>query len=391
MLHSVSSASSDARTISTVEMRQSNTLNGRQATTLISPIDFHNSSYEESVGFHLLMNAGAVTNGILIFCGGYHIPLSNKQPVQSVMLLIWRLILGCASLGFIATEVYFLCYNAPLFHDIIIRVALLIQFIVIFPTVYNTSERFQKPITGNQKTVLDGALRIVHRYFWFGVAVSIWYGALLWIHGLYYLNTFHLFVEGFGYSASTVLSTWPMVFVIMDASVTTLELSDLISLTNTEKLTSEVYKTVHNNSYQLVNSNSVVVCDGIAFAAYFSMFSFVLFILTTPANNSLVVSIEFCLAVLSREASFIFFIFPYLADVNITFGKLLLQLSEYVWVSSNGVDSSSSLCLLAMHKPLSLKLLGRIATANEMRAQIAGIVVVTLTSLLRLLGAQYEK
>jgi hypothetical protein len=372
-----------------VELRMSNIV----ADTLLSEGNAKStgdssslSDYGMTVGEYLQKEADMVTTLLLFSCGAYHINIDwRKLNGLQVLVLCWRLFLVGSMLVFLCNEMELLVTLPITVRNFLMRTSLLIQFFILVPTLFNTSKRFRCMVTKTQTGVMPVVLRTYVNFCVFGVLTSLLYGYCVAFYGVYYLQGARLAFEAIGYGCGSLLSTWAILFVVLDVSVTLGEIGGLRELARRRTLTASIYKHSYNNSYQMVNSNSVAVCNAVAFSAYFNLFTFVVYIITTPATESFLLTIAFCVGILFREASFIFFIFPFFVGVNGAYAELVDHLAEEVWTHDNMVDSSTSLCVLVMRKPLSLSILGRVATMNEMYAQLSGLLLLSLTSFIRAL------
>ena len=347
------------------------------------------SSFSEgsmTVGEYLLKETDVLTKCVLFICGAYHINIQwNKLTAPHSLILLWRLALILSTIAFLCNEMELLMSLPFELRDVLIRLSIFLQCLILIPTIFNTSHRFRCQISKTQAGVMSFAMRTFSQFFVCGFLMSLLYGYCVFFYGVYYLSGPQLAFEAIGFACISLLVTWAILFVVLDVSVTHSEIGGLKELAKRRALTSAIYKRSHGSSYQLVNTNSVSVCNAAAFCAYFNLFTFIIYIITIPPTESVLLTLGFCTAILFKEASFIFFIFPFFAKVNGGYAELIDMLAEDMWHHSNGVDTSCSLCLLTIRRPLSLSILGRVATMNEMYGQLSGLVLLSLTTFIRVL------
>lgn len=339
-----------------------------------------------TVGEYVFNKSDLLTQCILFLCGGYHVDINFAElSVLKLVVLGWRAVLIASTMVFLSNEMQLLVTLQVDMRSVLMRMALLFQCLILIPTIRNSSERFRCKVSKTQTGVMEIAVQTYMRFFVLGVLAASVYAYCVAFYGVYYLEGFRLAFEAIGYACCCLLSTWPILFVVLDVSVTLGEIRGLRELVNRKVLTSVVYKHSYNNSYQLVNTNSVSVCNAAAFCAYFNMFTFIVYLITIPPTESVLLTLGFCVGILFREASFIFFIFPFFVKVNSAYIELVDKLADEVWQHQNGIDDSTNLCLLSMRKPLSLSILGRLATMKEMYGQLSGLVLLSLTTFLRMM------
>ena len=325
---------------------------------------------------------------MFICCGCYHINIDMKNiTLTNGIILVWRVVMIGLILALFVNETELGIEYFELRHTLIV-VAILLQLLVIIPIILHVTERFNCKITRHQINTLDKALVVFKYFLLYGVLMSIGFACSLFYTGLFYFNNLRLSLEAIGYLMGTLLVNWAILFVVWDALTAQGELMDFLILAKNHDLSSEIYKNGYMNRYAKNELNSAGISNTIAFCAYLNLFVFAGRCLTTPESESLMVTAIYGFVLLSREASFIFFCFPYFAGVNKDANTLTDLLSDAVWHHPNNVDCSISLCLLAIRKPYQVAILGRVVTVAEMKGQFSGVVFVTLTSLLRVFELQ---
>lgn len=379
-----------------VELRESSKSNFDKNSMSEHLNQHENSSYENddiagdvTVREYLRNNIEWHVHLIFLFCGGFHMQMDYQQlSVSSYLLLLWRSIMILFMILFVLNELQLLLWYDCSFRNGLLIYAMVFQFAMVIPVCINLSSRLNAKIMKHQKSTMKQSIHIFNQFLMFGVFVVLMYGVLLAFGGQYHFTALRLIVEAIGYGLGTLLATWSILFVIWDALVTQCELSELLESAENQTITADMYMKAYSSRYTDSESKSAAICSGVAFSAYFNLFIFIFYCLTTPQSESLILTAGFCFVFLSREASFLFFCFPYFVAVNTISNRLIDVLCESVWTHSNKVDNSTNMCLLVIRKPFKIVILGRIVTISEMRGQLFGLLFIVFTSIIRVVELQ---
>lgn len=364
-------------------------ISGKDSNNFLVDKNISATTSNTTIGEYLNNNISFYFHCVFLLCGGFHICIRyDKLAISHILLIIWRSILIMGTGAFIAGELaYLVTYNFTFRHALFVS-AIVFQFAVIVPIILDIQNRLKLEITENQKNMMNPTLEVYHKFLMYGIFVGSLYILLIAIYGQYDFKMLQLIIEGFGYGCGTLLATWAILFVIWDALVTRCELEELLDMARKHEITSKIYLEAYRNRYTDSELKSSSICNGIAFCAYFNLFVSVVNILTEPHGESWQVTALFCFVFLSREASFLFFCFPFFVSVNTIANQVIDILSESIWTHPNGIDSSANICLLSIRKPFKISILGRIVTLSEVKMQLLGLLFVFFSSIIRVVELQ---
>lgn len=407
------------------------------------------SNFSEQTLSNYLINNQQYTR-LLSACGGLHIPMRlNYNDLSMNMLNVWRLLLIFTMVVMVGAELYSTGYELS---NVDYRTTLLflwplclsLQGIIVFPILSVVSARMKQNITFEMTLCIKETLVICRKY----VAIAL----LLWVMYFAVITYFYVVILGdeqghsndsrpnlwdnigtalaigsttsLGLLSISLLSTWAVFFMVLDAKTAKMEIETLIELTEKQKLTvaryNQAYARCHDD-----HTSSHRIADLVALVSYICVLSLLAVSITVNTSVSTKVDIVvmgFC--ALTREAILLLFVLPVVAATNAAMDKCSRLLAEKEWNqlqphhyqnnnngdvdsdlsahSSNGLTSRNTLgsvssinhiyannppnvvCLrlwaLSQTKPIHATILGRAVRMVEMRAQFTAAIIMMIGS-----------
>ena len=332
----------------------------------------------------------------LHFIGAFYKPQSFTEGNR--LSSIWKACLLLWVIGFIVFGIYvfiidIIVINKASFFYCMWAASILFQGFICIPVLFNIRKRFHNTIDTEEQTLFLESLQLGKLYMIICIIlISIFTVCLvLLLHKDYALWIF--LAEGFfGLCpmAISCVSTWALIFILFDCKVINKEISSLhkMGLAKDLKLNCDYYNKLHSK-LKVLNSESIVIADGIALVAYFNMVVFFFTFFITFKWNNIVGSICLCF----REVLLLMFVLPKVSEVNghyDTFCSFLIN-DMYVWNGTNTNSTAGSApipetyptshqleyvrlyTIMTIDKPLSMTILGRRIQRLEMKAQVIGI------------------
>ena len=366
------------------------------ASTLNSPLLSSRSSI--SIG-EFLITAPEVQKYFyfLQFIGAFYCPDAFSH--GNVLTNLWKCFLILWVVGFITFGIYvFILFviviTSNSFFYCLWAFSILLQGFICVPVLMNIRKRFHNIIDHTEQLLFIESLYYGQIYMIICVLLIILFTISLILlltkdQPLWMFITEALF--GFCPIAISCISTWGLIFILFDCSVINKEITTLHSMVNTNNstLNCHFYNQLYNK-LKILNSESIMIADGIALIAYFNIVVFFFTFFVTTKWNNIVGSICLCF----REVLLLMFVLPNVALINDHYDKFCSYLinNNNIWNSPGitlltnthppSIDINQQLeylrlyTIMTIDKPLSMTILSRRIKKLEMKAQVITISLI---------------
>lgn len=313
---------------------------------------------------------------MLLLCGGYHCPNTWSRFFMKSILYICLLgyFLFCTSLLVFSQNIT----------TCLIALSGAVHVAITIPIITHAIKRMNMNMLPVQEDFLDDVLCRCQNFVSISILVTILGATMLAMYAIidanashdnWYLIMYYALVMIFASSIS-LLSTWGVLFIVLDVKTIQYELTELTVKANNKVLACETYL----NTYKRVKattSDSLGLCDAISLVCYFNILACVFVIMF--GEKYVLYDLGVALLFL-REAIILAFCIPSIVHANECHEMLGQVLAEI----EGGMEEQvkfSQLWILAKEWPLHILVLSRKMVSTELRYQIISLLLMFLLAI----------
>lgn len=316
---------------------------------------------------------------VLSFSGGWHFPNSPKFIFENV----WKYTITLMNLvyfGYMIYGLYTQVVHSTVPYYALIMVIGLFQIVILFPIIRAIHLRLNLEMTVFQQSVYLDVIHQCKLFLLSSIAATVIGAILFTVDSIRSGAALNMIVVSSFFMAwfpaiNSIMSTWAVFSISLDAMTVQSELSELIKRAKSQDIQLEDYLSVHERLRKTL-IHSLSMCDEVSLLCYTNVLVCVVIILI--GTDSILFDIGLSLMFL-REGLMIGLCFPSIMKANECYDRLTQELAERSNLKDIAVEVTySRLWNLAKERPLHILVLGRKMVPGELRYQVYSFLLMLL-------------